>query len=411
MVNSRFRAYAAFIIALFSSIIIILASCNGNGGSADSYGAVYSPGGGSGSSGQAQSGGDISAIDILNYSNADDMETVVAILLGGGGGGTDEAQTQTVTLSADAIGLPPDGTATLVIQGNGVDISVTATAGADGNVTFEIPAITTGSNITVSLSVKNSAGTLLYSGSQTEQLTGDNFTINVKLYRQYWTLPASLTVTASPSVIAYKATSAGSDSVTFSIAGLDSKPAGITLSYSWKDADGNEVGSGDTLIRTVSELVGSGYTPPADGETLSKSYTVTVSFTDEAGDDCTALGSGTVTVNVPVQIPSFSVQMSTSATQKSYSLGGYGYMYNDTHAFTFTATPTGGQSFPEGTTFEWVTSKGSTKTTAVPTVDFYASSFNVPSSLGKIPNSVTCTAKLPGSDDETNSRGIYFIHN
>ena len=158
MGRTHFRAYAAFVFAIFSSIVLLVvpASCNGNGGGSDSYGELYSPGGGggSGSSGQAQSGGDISAIDILNYSNADDMETVVAILLGGGGGGTDEAQTQTVTLSADAIGLPSGGTATLVIQGNGVDISVTATAGADGNVTFEIPAITTGSNITVSLSVK-----------------------------------------------------------------------------------------------------------------------------------------------------------------------------------------------------------------------------------------------------------------
>ena len=86
MGRTHFRAYAAFVFAIFSSIVLLVvpASCNGNAGGSDSYGAVYSPGGGSGSSGQAQSGGDISAIDILNYSNADDMETVVAILLGGG---------------------------------------------------------------------------------------------------------------------------------------------------------------------------------------------------------------------------------------------------------------------------------------------------------------------------------------
>lgn len=189
MGKTRFRVYAALVFALFSSIMLplSLASCNGNGGGSDSYGELYSlgGGGGSGSSGQAQSGGDISAIDILNYSNADDMETVVAILLGGGGGGTDETRTQTVTLSADDIGLPSGGTATLTISGNGVDYTATATADADGNVTFEIPAITSGTEITASLAVKNASGVLLYSGSQTELLTGENFTIDITLHRQY----------------------------------------------------------------------------------------------------------------------------------------------------------------------------------------------------------------------------------
>ena len=401
MGKTRFHVYAALVFALFSSIIlpISLSSCNGNGGGSDSYGELYSlgGGGGSGSSGQAQSGGDISAIDILNYSNADDMETVVAILLGGGGGGTDETRTQTVTLSADDIGLPSGGTATLTISGNGVDYTATATADADGNVTFEIPAITTGSNITVSLSVKNSAGTLLYSGSQTEQLTGDNFTINVKLYRQYWTLPASLTVTASPSAIAYEATSAGSDTVLFSIAGLDDKPAGITLSYSWKDADGNVVGSGDTLNRTVSELVGSGYTPPADGETLSKSYTVTVSCTDEAGAACTADGSRTVTVGVPVTLSAFDIECTAPASHNGPNSSGTCYaLVNMTDPFTFTVQPA--SPMPTGTVFTWTFTKGGTS------IEKTGASVSVaPSELGTIGSSsgsatgwkVSCTASHP----------------
>lgn len=412
MGRTHFRAYAAFVFAIFSSIVLLVvpASCNGNAGGSDSYGELYSPGGGGDSSGQTQSGGDLSAIDILNYSNADQMGTVVEILLGGGGG-TDEAQTQTVTLSADDIGLPPDGTATLVIQGNGVDISVTATAGADGNVTFEIPAITTGTEITVSLSVKNSAGTLLYSGSSTERLTGDNFTINVKLYRQYWTLPASLTVTASPSAIAYEATSAGSDTVTFSIAGLDDKPAGITLSYSWKDADGNVVGSGDTLTRTVTELVGSGYTPPADGETLSKSYTVTVSCTDEAGDDCTANGSGTVTIGVPVTLSAFTIKHTAPSSHNGPNSSGTCYaLVNTDDPFTFDVQP--GSPMPTGTVFTWTFTKGGTS------IERTGASVSVaPSEFGTIGSSsgsatgwtVSCTASHPlvaADMDASNSLSI-----
>ena len=396
MGKPRFRAYAAFVFALFSSIIlpISLASCNGNGGSSDSYGAVYSPGGGSGS-GQVQAD-PVSAMDILNYSNADDMGTVVAILLGGGGG-TDEAQTQTVTLSADDIGLPPDGTATLTISGNGVDYTATATADADGNVTFEIPAITSGTEITVSLSVKNSSGTLLYSGSSTEKLEGDNFTINVTLHRQYWTLPSSLSVTASPSAIAYEATSAGSDSVLFSIAGLDDKPAGITLSYSWKDADGNVVGSGDTLIRTVTELVGSGYTPPADGETLSKSYTVTVSCTDEAGAACTANGSGTVTIGVPVTLSAFTIKHTAPSSHNGPNSSGTCYaLVNTDDPFTFDVQP--GSPMPTGTVFTWTFTKGGTS------IERTGASVSVaPSEFGPIGSSsgsatgwtVSCTASHP----------------
>ena len=270
MGKTRFQVYAALVFALFSSIIlpISLASCNGNAGGADSYGAVYSPGGGSGSSGQAQSGGDISAIDILNYSNADDMETVVAILLGGGGGGTDEAQTQTVTLSADAIGLPPDGTATLVIQGNGVDYTATATADAAGNVTFEIPAITSGTEITASLAVKNASGVLLYSGSQTELLTGENFTIDITLHRQYQTH-----VTADRTVLT--ATASSADLATITITGATETPL-LTPSSALLNIDPPVQDASDSQTYTVSVGIPGGTAPVWFDDDTSVSVNVTV---------------------------------------------------------------------------------------------------------------------------------------
>ena len=391
MGKPRFRAYAAFVFAIFSSVFY-LASCNGNGGSADSYGAVYSPGGGGGgsSSGQAQSGGDISAIDILNCSNADDMETVVAILLGGGDGGTDETRTQTVTLSADDIGLPSGGTATLTISGNGVDYTATATADADGNVTFEIPAITTGSEITVSLSVKNSAGTLLYSGSQTEQLTGDNFTINVKLYRQYWTLPASISLTASPDGFAYDSTKL-SETTTLSISGLEDAPAGTALSYAWELDSSPLSDSGPYVTRSWSELIG----PAAPTGDLTKTFTVTVSYTDIAGEAKTASASTSVVIGPPVTIPAFSIKVNPPTTYDTANSVPPRYaLMNDADSFTFEAEPPAGESFPAGTTFSWTITKagagGGSGTASGRSVSKTPAELGVTTAIGTW--NVTCTA-------------------
>lgn len=64
-------------------LAVALLSCSGTGGAADSVATTYGAGGGT-TSANTGSGG-ISAIDILNRSNADDMETVVAILSQTGG--------------------------------------------------------------------------------------------------------------------------------------------------------------------------------------------------------------------------------------------------------------------------------------------------------------------------------------
>ncbi|MBP5156252.1 MAG: hypothetical protein ILP18_00065, partial [Treponema sp.] len=125
----------ALALASFTSII----SCNGNGGSSYSEGDIYTPGGSGGGtvngpqgrSGSGFAGGDISAIDILEMSNAGDTDGIVAIFQPATSTGGESAGSQTVVLNAAAIGMPSDGTATLSITGRGINYEVTATVDAD----------------------------------------------------------------------------------------------------------------------------------------------------------------------------------------------------------------------------------------------------------------------------------------
>ena len=71
-----------------------------------------------------------------------------------------------------------DSTATLTITGPGVDYNVTATVDADGNVTFIVPAIATGTEVTVTLAVKAANGAVLFSGSKTQVLNGDSSSLS-----------------------------------------------------------------------------------------------------------------------------------------------------------------------------------------------------------------------------------------
>ncbi|MBP5156463.1 MAG: hypothetical protein ILP18_01135, partial [Treponema sp.] len=195
-------------------------------------------------------------------------------------------------LNAAAIGMPSDGTATLSITGRGINYEVTATMDADGNVTFEVPAIATGTEVTVALVIKTSGGAVLYAGSKTQVLTGDASSLNISLSRQYWAMPASIGATASPDTLEYDPATLDSDSTTFSIIGLSDAPAGV--SYSWTDESGTVVGTGATLTRTTGEMLGAGYVPVAESE--ERTYTVTVSYTDASGTAKTLTASATATV-------------------------------------------------------------------------------------------------------------------
>ena len=195
-------------------------------------------------------------------------------------------------MSAADLGLPAGGKVILVITG-AVSFSGEAVADASGTVSFEVPVVETNKTVTIELSVQDANGFILYSGSNTQKVDGTG-NLEVKLVRQYWTLPAGLTVAVSPSAIAYNDTAPDSTSVTFSITNLAGAPDGAALSYSWKDETGAEVGTGATLTRTAGQMLGAGFTPMNDSET--RTYTVDVSYTDASGSTVTSSGSATATI-------------------------------------------------------------------------------------------------------------------
>ena len=122
--------------------------------------------------------------------------------------------------------------------------------------------------------------------------------IDISLIRQFWTLPASLSVTASPSAIEYDSANPGGSSTSFSVSipGLDGAPAGAVFTYSWKDADGNTVAgaTGSTLTLTAGQMLGPGFTPLNASET--RTYSVEVTYTEPSGEQAVRTGSATVTI-------------------------------------------------------------------------------------------------------------------
>ena len=340
------------------------------------------------------------------------METLIDKLATGGTTNT-SAGTQTVTFSADDIGLPSGGTATLTISGGGYSYSGIASAGADGTVTFEIPMITSGTSITVALTVKGADGTLLYAGSREQVVRGDSVQISVALTSQYWTLPASIRAVASPSSILYRAATADSVSSTLSVEGLDGAPAGV--SYLWTDESGNQLGTGATLIRTANEITGG--TAPADE--ITKTYTVTVSYTDAAGAAKTASASASVTVGGPVTLPAFSISMevpdsgSTAAPDGSASTAWM--LVNLDDGVKLTPTSATG-TFPGGTTFHWeIEATGGaliTRTTTASEVcvvsptDLELTDSSMGTMAAPTTLTVRCTAKNDRADTDTDASAI-----
>ncbi|MBQ3687050.1 MAG: hypothetical protein II932_04400, partial [Treponema sp.] len=272
----------------------------------DSGGEVYNPNGtpvnsgsgagsGSGSSGSSGSSGGSSgtftAQDLADAITAGDAGKIIELV--SQSGGTASPETQTVSMSAEDLGLPTGGTVTLTVTGRGVSFSETRAADADGFVRFEVPKVETNSFVTIELSVQDSNGTIFWYGRDTQQVKeGGN--LSVSIARQFWTLPESLTVLVSPSAIAYNDTAPDSTSVTFSITNLDGAPDDAVFSYSWKDADGNEVGTGASLTRTAGQMLGASFTPLNDSET--RTYSVDVSYTDASGSTVTSSGSAAATI-------------------------------------------------------------------------------------------------------------------
>ena len=142
-----------------------IASCNGNGGSHDGGGAVYPPGAASSGSGSSEStGSTISADELLTLSNEGNTGAIISRFSGPNA----STATTTVSFSSSAIGLPAGGYVTLVITGRGIAYTADATDSGSGTVSFTIPQIASGTEITVSLDVKRANGCVVRSGCNTQ---------------------------------------------------------------------------------------------------------------------------------------------------------------------------------------------------------------------------------------------------
>ncbi|MBP5465520.1 MAG: hypothetical protein J6Y13_10155, partial [Treponema sp.] len=344
-------------------------SCNGNGGSMDSGGAVYNPNGGSsggssGSSGSSGSGGNtdtFTAQDLLNLSNAGDSGRIIELI-----SSDNEAGTTTVTLLAPDLGLPTGGTVTLRITGNTVQYSQDASADSSGTVTFTVPRLQTNSTVTVELTVRDANGTVLFTGTDTQVVDGEG-NLQVGLITQFWTLPSQLTVTASPNSILYDSSTWNSSSATVSLAPVSGAPAGAVFSYAWTDESGAAVTdasgtpvTGASFSRTVYQLLDG--TPPVDD--VTRTFTVTVTYIDPAGETETRTGSASVTVGGPVDLPEFTVDIAAPASKyDAECTAGAWALLNLTDTFSITPVSSG-NAFPGGTNFSWTISAagGSTVT-------------------------------------------------
>lgn len=155
-------------------IALCLSSCNGTGASEDLGGVVY--GKPSSSSGQGYTADDF--VSAMGSGNTD----IILVFFREGSGSGSAGATNEVALDAAEIGLPSGGSVFMTITGEGLeDWSGEAEAGADGKVRFRIPLIASGSEVTVSMEVRDAGGNVVSSGSKTQTVEGDGSEIYVSL--------------------------------------------------------------------------------------------------------------------------------------------------------------------------------------------------------------------------------------
>ena len=316
--------------ALLSAALVFSAiACTGNGGAAYSEGTPSIPGGGgtssnpdantsgsgAGSGASGGSSGSFTAQELMDAITAGDADKVIELV--SQDSATAGPETQTVSMSAEDLGLPAGGKVRLIISE--INYDALAVAGADGFVRFEVPKIETNSWVTVELSVQDSGGTVLWYGSDTQQVK-DGGNLSISLTRQYWTLtPGSIAVSATSYSLLYDPATWESDATMLSVTGLESAPAGSVFSYKWKDESGNVLGTDPTLTQSVYQLYGSpagaGSIPPGD---ITKTITVTVSYTDASGAAVTADASADIALGGPVVLPTFSLHAAPPSNPADY---------------------------------------------------------------------------------------------
>ena len=153
-------------------LILLLTGCPGNGGASHSEGAVYT--GGTGAAGSSPS---YSAQDLLDLSNDNDIQSMIELITAdeNASSASGSPETVEVTFVSSDIGLPEGGRVTLTMTVDGVETVYRARADADGKIRFDIPAVPTGSSVTVKMDVENAAGVVFRSGTEEKTVTdGDS---------------------------------------------------------------------------------------------------------------------------------------------------------------------------------------------------------------------------------------------
>ncbi len=406
----------SFVILMFSFLLLpfCLASCNGNGGSADSAGEVYvlADAGvpaqdSSSSASQAEKNGrTITADDILTLSNSDQSDSIANII----SAPKDDPEsvlpgTCTITLSASDIGLPDGGSVTLTIIGDGIAYTADATDSSDGNVCFEIPQIEEGATVTVSVIVKRASGTVVCAGSKTQTVNGGASHISISLLQDdVWRLPDPLTVSASPTSITYDMTGSSSQSVAFSVAGLMPLETG-SLSFSWALADGTPLGSGDSVSVDLDTLLGG---RPTCGGSYTPAVTVSATYIDEDGITSTSSGTGLANIEVP-PLPKPLLDILSNGPAVTGAENTYIAASNtDMSKTTLSLGISNSADMPAGTTLVYTVNgmdingtPGSQSITRLGSVGYSA-----------LPESViiSCTAHCPGYDDVAGDPvTVYFL--
>lgn len=171
--NSRMRTVYASLSGSFCSAgllfvcLLFLAGCSGTGSSSQGGGAVYN----NPSADQASP-----ASQVLNNPNA----SKIVELFTNGIGGTGPSSTTPVDLPAEDLWLPDDGTVKLTMTVDGVTTVYTASA-RYGNFHFDIPAVPTGSSVSVRMDVFDSSGDLMLTGKASKIVQGATDTLSLNL--------------------------------------------------------------------------------------------------------------------------------------------------------------------------------------------------------------------------------------
>lgn len=178
--NNAVRTVAASLFAGLACLLI-LTGCPGTGSSHQGGGPVYT----GGTAGSSES----PASQAMNNINTGSINKLVELFTDGIGG-TGTASTVPMDFPAEDLWLPEDATIKITMTVNGVTTVYTSTA-VNGNFHFDLPAVVTGSFVSVRMDVIDSYGDLMCTGRASKTVQGATDTLEL-------TLASTFRITVTP---------------------------------------------------------------------------------------------------------------------------------------------------------------------------------------------------------------------